>query len=114
MPRLISASRDKRVAMFDVKGDRTERYDVYDYRSCIEYVVRNMHGYVHCSENTWQMVIIYGQKTAFKYDKRTGKYSATNENKSKKNWSNDNKKPDDWQPYAERLKEYLASGGEEE
>jgi len=106
MPRLIG-SNDKRETWLDVKGDKTLRYDVYDYRTVKEYVVRNMHGYVHCSDNVWGKVIVYGQITAIKFDKRTGIYSETNTKKSQKNWSSDNKNPAEVQPYIGMLIAYL-------
>jgi len=104
---MISPGRDKRIAILDVKGNKTERYDVYDYPSCMEYIVRDMTTLKHVSQYAWEMVIKQTWKTCFKYDKRTGKYMETNRNLSQKDKSTDNKNPDDWKPYAERLKEYL-------
>lgn len=101
MPSLISPAKDRRSRILDVKGDRTERYDVYDHRSGAEFIVRDLTTCKHFSHDSWQRVIKYEQKSFFFIPHATGIPQATNPNKSKKNKATDNQKPDDWKPYAE-------------
>ena len=108
MGKLVSPGRDRRKRILDCFENRKVRWDVYTYGSGEEHICRDMIGCVHFGEDTWNRYIRYGQITSYYIPYRTKIPQATNPNFSSKRKSSDNKKPEDWKPYAQAYLDWEA------
>ena len=104
MGMLISPNRDRRVQILDCIGNRTVRYDVYNYGGSKEYVIRDMKGCVHFGLDTWNRIIRKGEITSF-YVPNGGSPRAIDPQRSK-NKDRSNPDPDAWKYYARKWIEW--------
>jgi len=102
--------KDRRVRILDPLENQSVRYDVYDYRSGSEFIVRDMSGLENTSRGEWLMAHRVGEITSFFIPKKTGIPQAINPAKSK-NKKRSNPAIDAWRYYALKLMKWEARRG---